>query len=155
MKRLSLILLTLLSLNLASAQNDWFGLRTGYPLGVTIHYGIGNGLPNGFDMRISANLRVRNNNLVDFGLGIDGMNTVYRDRPLEFYVGGGPALDFGGGGILIDVHGLAGGEFRLYDAGIPRLGIFGEVSLGAGLGIGRDSIIPSAGVGFGFNWHLR
>lgn len=146
------LLALLLSFGSAQAQN-WFGLRTGYPLGVTLHYGIENGLSSGFDLRVSANLRVYGDE-VNFGIGADALNTVALEGPFEVYVGGGPALDFGGGGALFDVHGLVGGEFRFVDLGLAPLGIFAELSLGAGIGLGRPSRIPTFGGGIGFNWHF-
>jgi hypothetical protein len=135
------------------AQENWFGVRTGYPLGITLHYGIENGLDNGFDLRISGNLRAYGNN-VEVGIGIDGMNDIIQDGPLSIYLGGGPALDFGGGGALLDLHGLIGGEFRLSGAGLGSFGIFVEGTLGASIGLGRDSRIPSGGAAVGFNWHF-
>ena len=153
-KRFSLMtLLAVLCLGSAQAQDNWFGLRSGYPLGVTVHYGIENALSNGFDLRISANLRSRGSG-IEVGIGVDGMNTVYIERPFEVYIGGGPAIDFGGGGALFDIHGLAGAEFRFYDTGLDNLGIFAEIALGAGIGIGRPSQIPSFGAAVGFNWHF-
>lgn len=137
----------------AQAQGNWFGVRSGYPLGVTIHYGIENALSNGFDLRVGVNVSSRGNS-VDFGLGVDGLNTVYVERPFEVYVGGGLAVDFGGGGALLDAHGLAGGEFRFTDVGLSPLGLFAELSLGAAIGIGRSSLIPSFGGGLGINWHF-
>jgi len=143
----------LLLFTTAQAQGNWFGVRTGYPLGGTLHYGIENALSNGFDLRVGLNLSARGNSL-DFGLGVDALNTVYIERPFEVYVGGGLAVDFGGGGTLLDAHGLAGGEFRFTDVGLSPLGLFAELSLGAAIGIGRSSIIPSFGGGLGINWHF-
>ncbi len=137
----------------AQAQENWFGVRTGYPLGVTLHYGIENGLDNGFDLRISGNWRAYGNT-VEVGIGLDGMNDIIQDGPLSIYLGGGPALDFGGGGALLDLHGLIGGEFRLSAGGLGSLGIFVEGSLGVSIGLGRDSRIPSTGAAIGFNWHF-
>jgi hypothetical protein len=51
--RLALVLSALLLIGAASAQN-WFGVRSGYPLGVTLHYGIANALSRGADLRISG-----------------------------------------------------------------------------------------------------
>jgi hypothetical protein len=149
---LGLLVATLLMTS-AQAQENWFGLRTGYPLGLTVHYGIENGLDNGFDLRISGNLRAYGNS-VEVGIGLDGMSDIVRDGPLSVYVGGGPALDFGGGGALLDLHGLIGGEFRFSGAGLSALGLFVEGTLGASIGLGRDSRVPSGGAAVGFNWHF-
>jgi hypothetical protein len=145
------LLLTLV-LGAAQAQN-WIGVRSGYPLGVTVHYGIGNAFAPGTDGRVSANLRVRGS-VVDFGVGFDVLRTVSVERPFEVYVGGGPAIDFGGGGTLIDLHGLVGGEFILSDLDLEELGVFAELSLGAGVGINRDSEIPRVGGALGFNYRF-
>lgn len=156
MKRVRILTLALtliaLAAGSASAQN-WFGLRTGYPLGVTVHYGMSDTFANGFDARISANLRVRGER-VSFGVGVDALNTVSVEGPFNLYVGFGPALDFGGGGALIDLHVLGGGEFRFTDLGLDPLGVFAEVSLGAGLGLGRPSQIPTFGGAVGFNYRF-
>lgn len=142
------------ALSSVQAQTNWFGLRSGYPLGVTLHYGIENALSNGFDLRVGANLRSRGNSSFDVGLGVDGLNTVVIERPFEVYVGGGPAIDFGSGGVLIDLHALAGAEFRFWDAGLSPLGLFAEATIGAAIGAGRPSVIPSFGAGVGVNWHF-
>ena len=152
MKYFFALVTTILLFTSAQAQN-WFGLRTGYPLGLTVHYGIENGLDNGIDLRVSGNLRAYGNN-VEVGLGIDGMSNIVQDGPLSVYIGGGPALDFGGGGGLLDLHGLLGGELRLGGVGIDSFGIFVEGTLGASIGLGRDNRIPSRGVAVGFNWHF-
>lgn len=155
MKRLALPLGLLLALFLgtANAQN-WIGLRTGYPLGVTLHYGIADMFSPTTDGRVSANLRVRGSN-VDFGVGFDVLETVHVEHPFHVYLGGGPAIDFGGGGVLFEVHGLAGGEFILADLDLEELGIFAEFSLGGAIGMGaRSSTIPTFGGAVGFNYRF-
>lgn len=154
MKRFLVLTATLLVLAFGAAQaQSWIGLRTGYPLGVTVHYGINNGLSSGLDLRVSANLHVYGKN-VNFGVGVDGLHDVYLRRPFTVYVGAGPALDFGGGSALLDIHGLLGGEFRLSEVNLDPLGIFAEVELGAGIGIHRPSVIPTFGGAIGFNYHF-
>jgi hypothetical protein len=153
MKRYLFLVLAVVMFTVVQAQENWFGVRTGYPLGLTVHYGIENGLDNGFDVRISGNLHAYGNN-VEVGIGLDGMNDIIQDGPLSIYIGAGPSLDFGGGGALLDLHGLVGGEFRLSAGGLGDLGIFAEGTLGAGIGLGRDSRIPSGGAAVGFNWHF-
>jgi hypothetical protein len=153
MKRFFSLVVLLGSLTVAQAQENWFGVRTGYPLGITLHYGIANGLDNGWDLRVSGNVRSYGN-AVEVGIGLDGMNTFIQDGPLNLYVGAGPSLDFGGGGALLDLHGLIGGEFRLSAGGLGSLGIFVEGTLGASIGLGRDSRVPSGGAAVGFNWHF-
>lgn len=143
----------LLLLTWGQAQENWFGVRTGYPLGITLHYGIENGLDNGFDLRISGNLRAYGS-AVEVGIGVDGLNDIIQDGPLSLYIGGGPSLDFGGGGALLDLHGLVGAELRLSGVGLSGFGVFIEGTLGASLGLGRASRVPSGGAAVGFNWHF-
>lgn len=152
MKRCLVLLLVMLASS-ALAQNNWFGLRTGYPLGVTVHYGIRNGLAAGTDLRISGNLRVRGSD-VRVGVGVDALRNVAAQGPFVVYVGGGPAIEFARGGALLDIHALAGGEFRFVDLGLPQLGLFAELALGAAIGIGRPSEIPTFGAAVGFNWRF-
>lgn len=138
----------------ANAQN-WFGVRSGYPLGVTLHYGVANALSNGFDLRVSGRVTSWGGG-VRVGIGVDAMGTVAREGPFSLYLGAGPAIDFGGGGAWLDVHVLAGGEFRFVDFGLTPLGIFVEMTLGAsfGLGSGATAQIPTFGAALGFNYHF-
>lgn len=149
----TLLILTLLALFGSAQAQNWIGLRTGYPLGVTIHYGIDGGLSDDLDLRINANIRVRDDD-VNFGVGADALSTLSVQDPFELYIGGGPAIDVGGGGVLVDVHGLVGGEFRLGDLELDPFGIFAELALGGAIGIGRDSVIPTFGGAVGFNYHF-
>lgn len=138
----------------ANAQGNWVGIRSGYPLGVTIHYGMKNALGNGADLRISGRVVVHNN-VANFGLGLDAMHDVLVKSPFSVYVGAGPAFETGSNGTWIDVHGLAGSEFRFVDVGVPQLGIFLEGTLGALINVsGGSSEIPSAGLALGVNWHF-
>ncbi|MGL4609147.1 MAG: hypothetical protein ACRCYY_05590 [Trueperaceae bacterium] len=152
MKRF-VVLMFLMSMGFTQAQSNWFGVRTGYPLGITLHYGIVNGLDNGFDLRVSGNIR-QYGGVLGVGIGVDGMNDIVRDGPLSVYVGVGPALDFSNSGVLLDLHGLIGGEIRLSAGGLGALGIFVEGTIGATIGLGRDSYIPAGGAAIGFNWHF-
>lgn len=151
-RMIPLALLLMLLVGSAQAQN-WIGLRTGYPLGVTVHYGIDDAFSPTTDGRVSANLRVRGSS-VNFGVGFDVLETVQVEPPFSLYVGGGPAVAFGGGGILLEVHGLGGGEFFLTDLDLEELSIFAELSLGAALGINRASEIPTFGGALGFNYRF-
>lgn len=156
-KRLLITSLFALALTLfasASAQN-WFGVRSGYPLGVTLHYGVGNALTNGFDLRVSGRVTASGGN-ARFGIGVDAMRTVAAEGPFAFYIGAGPAVEFGSGGAWLDVHALAGGEFRFVDLGLAPLGLFLEATLGGsfGLGSGATSKIPTFGAALGFNYHF-
>lgn len=148
-----LALLLMLVLGSAQAQN-WVGLRTGYPLGVTVHYGIADMISPTTDGRISANLFVRGSD-VNFGVAFDVLETIQVESPFQVYLGGGPAVEFGSGGGLFEVHGLAGGEFFLTDLDLEELSIFAEFSLGGAIGFGtRTSQIPTFGGAVGFNYHF-
>ena len=141
-------------LSAASAQGNWFGVRSGYPLGVTLHYGVGNALSNGYDLRISGKLVVDNNGS-RFGLGLDGMHTFAAAGPFSAYLGAGPSFEVGSGSSLLDLHALIGGEFRFSDFGLPQLGVFGEGTLGATIGLSNvSSRFPTFGAALGVNWHF-
>lgn len=153
MKRTFTLIVLLFAFALGSAQaQNWFGVRIGYPLGVTVHYGIEDALSANLDLRVSANFRIRDNN-VNFGVGVDALNTVSIEPPFEVYVGGGAAIEVGGSSPAIELHGLAGGEFRFTDAGLDPLGVFAELTLGVGFGGGR-SFGPRFGGALGVNWHF-
>lgn len=153
MKRIILALvLALLAGSAAQAQN-WFGLRSGYPLGVTLHYGIDDALAPGTDLRINGRVVVRGSTAA-VGIGVDALRTVAVERPFEVYVGGGPAIEIGSN-IFLDVHGLAGAEFRFTDVDLPELGVFVEGALGATIALsGGTSQVPDFGAAVGFNWHF-
>lgn len=153
LRRVAPIVLALAFLVGTVQAQNWIGLRTGYPLGVTIHYGIDDAFGVGTDGRISANLRVYGSS-VDFGVGLDLLRTVAVEQPFLLYLGGGPAIDFGSSGFLIDLHGLGGAEFVLSDLDLEELGVFAEFSLGAGIGINRPSQIPRFGGAVGFNYRF-
>ena len=138
----------------ASAQNNWVGIRTGYPLGLTVHYGRVNGFGPGADMRISGRIEVHNN-VARYGLGVDVLHTVYYDSPFSVYIGAGPAIETGSGGTWLDVHGLIGSEFRFVNVGAPQIGLFAEGTLGGVIGISNQpSEIPSVGLALGVNYHF-
>lgn len=138
----------------ASAQGNWFGVRTGYPLGVTIHYGIANALSNGFDLRISGHV-VAHGGQARVGLGLDAMHTIAEKSPFSVYLGAGPAIEFGAGNAWLDLHALFGGEFRFVDLGLPQLGIFAEGTLGGAIGLSDGSAeVPTFGAALGVNYHF-
>ncbi len=153
---LPILLLVALASGLAtaSAQGNWFGVRSGYPLGVTLHYGIANALSNGYDLRVSGKLVVDNAGS-RFGLGLDAMHTFAAASPFSAYLGAGPSMEFGSGTALLDLHALLGGEFRFTDFGLPQLGLFAEGTLGATIGISNAaSRFPTFGAALGVNWHF-
>jgi len=150
--RLALALALLLAVGAASAQN-WFGVRSGYPLGVTLHYGIGNALANGADLRVSARVVVGSGGSATFGVGVDALVNVFAEGPVTAYVGAGPSLEAGSGRVDLDVHGLVGGAFRFTDLGLAPLSVFVEANLGAAVSLsGGTARIPTFGAAVGFNW---
>ncbi len=143
--------LTLLA-GTASAQ-DWIGVRSGYPLGVTLHYGLGNSLGDA-DLRVSGRL-VADRAGVRVGIGVDALLNVFAEGPFDAYVGGGPSVEFGPGRADLGVQGLVGGQFRLAQVNLPQLGVFVEGSVGASLSLsGGRARIPTFGAALGFNWYL-
>ncbi|MFN2322288.1 MAG: hypothetical protein ABR510_04955 [Trueperaceae bacterium] len=151
-RRLVVLLTVLLLASAASAQN-WFGVRSGYPLGVTAHYGAGDALANGADLRVSARVVVGPSGSAAFGVGVDALVDVFADGPISAYVGGGPSLEAGGGHVDLDVHGLIGGAFRFTDVGLAPLSVFLEANLGAAISLsGGTARIPTFGAAVGFNW---
>lgn len=138
----------------AGAQ-DWFGVRSGYPLGVTLHYGMSDSLAPGTDLRLSGRVEIDGDDAV-VGLGVDALTDAHVDGPLRVYVGGGPALLGGRGTALLEVHGLAGAEVRLAEAQLPQLGLFLEGNLGGRLDLGGEGHgrLPTGGAAVGVNWHF-
>ena len=151
--RLALVLAALLLAGAVSAQN-WFGVRSGFPLGVTLHYGMANALGGGADLRISGRL-VASGGGVSFGVGADALVGVFADGPVTAYVGGGPSVEFGPSRADLGVQGLVGGQFRFAQVGLQQLGVFLEGSIGASLSLsGGTARIPTFGAALGFNWYF-
>lgn len=149
------IALALFAVFSSSHAQNWFGVRSGYPLGVTLHYGVANALANGFDLRVSGRITSQGGS-TRIGVGVDAMGTVAAEGPFGVYIGAGPAIDFGSGGAWLDIHALAGAEFRFVDFGLAPLGLFVEGTLGGsfGLGTGAAAQIPTFGAALGVNYHF-
>jgi hypothetical protein len=152
MRRTLLVLTTLLLLLGGAAQaQQWFGIRTGYPLGVTVHYGTS---LQAFDLRVSGRIVARGES-VRFGVGFDALSTIARQGPLSAYIGAGPAIEVGEDAFLLDVHALVGGEFRFVEFDLDPLGVFAEGSLGGQFNLsGGEAEVPSIGAAIGVNWHF-
>ena len=149
----TVVLVVLLLAGHASAQN-WFGVRSGYPLGVTLHYGIADALANGADLRISGRL-VAGGGSARFGIGVDGLVGVFAEGPANAYLGAGPSLEFGPGRADLGLQGLVGGQIRLVDVGLGQLGVFAEASLGGSVDLARGGArIPTFGAALGVNWYF-
>jgi hypothetical protein len=146
-----LVLTTLLLVGGAAQAQQWLGVRTGYPLGVTVHYGTA---LQAFDLRVSGRVVARGD-AVRFGVGFDALSSVAQEGPLRAYIGAGPALEVGADVLLLDVHALVGGELRFGEFGLDPLGVFVEGSLGGQLNLsGGEAEVPSIGAALGVNWHF-
>lgn len=150
MRRLLIPLAVLAFFGAVQAQ-QWVGVRTGYPLGVTLHYGTA--LPS-FDLRVSGRVVARGES-VRFGVALDALTTVAQEGSLRGYVGAGPALEIGPDDLVLDVHALAGGELRFVELSLPELGVFAEASVGGQLDLSDGTAhVPSIGAALGVNWHF-
>ena len=75
MRRILLVLTALVLLGGAAQAQQWAGVRTGYPLGVTLHYGTS---LDAFDLRISGRVVARGDSVrfgVAFEFGLEGRRT--------------------------------------------------------------------------------
>lgn len=151
MRRMILVLTTVLLLGGAAQAQQWAGVRTGYPLGVTVHYGTS---LDAFDLRISGRVVARGDR-VRFGVAFDALSTVVRDGPVSAYIGAGPAFEIGSDEFVLDIHALVGGEFRFTEFELDQLGVFLEGSLGGQLDVTDGTAqVPSVGAALGVNWHF-
>ncbi|MEX2541500.1 MAG: hypothetical protein WD314_06810 [Trueperaceae bacterium] len=142
-------LLLMLLFGSTQAQN-WIGVRSGFPWGANVHYGLGDAFGAGSHGRVSLALRGS-----DFGVGFDFLNTLSVEPPFEIYVGGGPLLLIGGNGLLVDLHAFLGGEFVLSDLDLEELGIFAELGLGGGIGFGsraHENATVRGALGFNYRF---
>jgi hypothetical protein len=150
MRRFLIPLAVFAFLGTVQAQ-QWVGVRTGYPLGVTLHYGTA--LPS-FDLRVSGRVVARGES-VRVGVAADALSTIQRDGPLSAYIGAGPALEIGSDDLILEVHALVGGELRFTEFELDALGVFVEGSLGGQVNLaGGDADVPSVGAALGVNWHF-
>jgi hypothetical protein len=151
MRRILAVLTLVLVLGGAAHAQQWFGVRTGYPLGVTLHYGTA---LDAFDLRVSGRVVARGES-VRLGVAVDALSTVQRNGPLSAYLGAGPALEIGSDDLILEVHALVGGEFRFSAFELDPLGVFVEGSLGGQVNLaGGDADVPSVGAALGVNWHF-
>ena len=153
-RTISLLVVVFALFGTTQAQT-WFGLRTGYPLGVTIHVGAADAVADVVDLRLSGRFTSVDGN-ARVSVAVDFLQTVSPGLPARIYVGGGPAISVGSGATYLDLHALVGAEYRLVDVDLTALGLFAELSLGAefdtsGSGTAR---FPAVGAALGFNWHF-
>ena len=152
--RFAVLSLVLALLGGAAAQDAYAGIRSGYPLGATLHYGtaIGPAADARFSVRVTSD-----GGAVRAGVGVDVLSPFVVDGPVTGYYGAGPAIEIGGDRAVLDVHGLVGGEYRFAAANLPQLGLFLEGSLGARIGLGvsdASTQLPALGAALGVNWHF-
>lgn len=172
LRKLSIICLSLLSLNSALAQNNqiptqspsfnaftnnWWGLTSGYinssyPFGFALHFGVKN--PQGPDLRISGSFQFRDGSS-SLGFGVDALTPFAEVLPLSVYGGGGGAILFEDQSFLFDAHGLVGTQYSFSDYDLEEIGLFLEIRLGAALAVGENipqPAVPSAGAVLGVNF---
>lgn len=137
-------------------ETQWFGVSTGFPIGLNMHYGLNSIITQDLDLRFNGTLVAGSFSPLQMILGI-GVDALYNfdnpdDPQLGVYAGGGL------GGVVyigavtgtpfnIDIHGLVGAEYRLSD-----YGVFGEVTVGnafaSNFGLG-------AALRLGLNYHFQ
>ena len=152
MRRLFIGLLTVLVLGAGTASAQmWAGISSGFPFGVTLHFGLEDVLSPGIDVRANGTVGFAG----AFGVGADvliGLPVNVPDIPIDVYAGGGPAVAFAGaGGFALAVNAFAGVEYRLGQVGFDPGGVFLEVGP-------TIVLVPAFGAGFvgrlGFNYHF-
>jgi len=157
---LIILLFTVFSNGYASS---WFGVRTGYPLNITAHYGLENIMFTGINLRASANFSQRqafmdyyngDKSPSSFGIGLDGLLKIAESKPINIYLGTGATINFLDAKTITDLHLLAGLEFRPNVAILNQLGIFTEASGAYGLVNFTEKSFQQLSWSFGVNWHL-
>ncbi len=160
--KLHLALVIFVFLSQASASS-WFGVRSGYPLNITAHFGFENVLFTGIGLRVSANLSQRqaflnyidnNSSSTSFGFGADALLPIIKQNPVLIYLGVGSTVSFAAAKTLTDIHGLAGLEYRPDVAILNQLGIFTEASAAIGAINLTEKSFQSLSWSIGVNWHL-
>ncbi len=153
MKRVLVVLLTVIGLSSASAQSDLFvggSLEFEVGLGTTLISFDGQAgdyeLFDSFGARGTLGLGIEPD--VFLKLGADALFPFEVSSPeLTPYVGGGIDIIFDFGTIF-NLHGLGGAEYLVSD----QLGLFGELT--PGLYFGNDTDF-GVGLRFGANYHLN
>lgn len=160
--KLTLLLLIFVFFAQASA-GSWFGVRSGYPLNITAHFGFENVLFTGIGIRASANLSQRQAFLdyidsksgsTSFGFGADALLPIVKQNPVSIYLGVGSTVNFAASKTLTDIHGLAGLEYRPDIPILNQLGIFTEATAAIGAINLTEKSFQSLSWSLGVNWHL-
>lgn len=160
MRKLVIILIAALALagSSAFAQDDmmahtqWVGASTGFPLGITFHYGMEDLIGENLDLRANLSAVTFLNDAFTVAGGVDLLYQLNleteNDLPLGVYVGGGLNVGASLGtvnGVAFGVAALGGAELMVTD----QIGVFGEVRGAVGL---NPLFQPSIFVGV--NYHF-
>ena len=137
-------------------ETQWFGVSTGFPLSINMHYGLDNIITQDLDLRFNGSLLAGSFSPLQMILGI-GVDLLYNfdnpdDPQLGVYAGGGL------GGVVyigatttlpfnIDIHGVVGAEYRF-----TEYGVFGEVNVGNAY---ANNFGLGAALRLGFNYHFQ
>ncbi len=130
------------ALDVAPDGDTWVGASTGYPFGLTAHYGLGDALGDGVDLRFNGQFAFAGGlteSTIGFNVGADALFNIPVDaEDIKVYAGAGPSLGFalttynagvGGGslgGFALGAQGLAGAEYLVTE----EIGLFGELRVG-------------------------
>lgn len=152
------------ALDVAPDGDSWVGASTGYPFGLTAHYGLGDALGDGIDLRFNGQFAFSGNfvsSAIGFNIGADALfNIPVEVDDLSVYAGAGPKLGFavastnlgaGGGsigGFQLGAQGLAGAEYLITD----EIGLFGELRIGFAYLAGDIGFDPA--LFLGANYHF-
>ncbi len=129
------------------ADAYWAGLSTGFPFGVTLHFGIDDVFASNADVRFIGSIFGDS-----VGLGVDALYGFGLDdeQTLDLYVGGGPLLEVGNR-FALGVNAFVGLEYRLSAIGFAPGGIFLEAGPFVGFG---DETFVDFNARLGFNYHF-
>lgn len=162
MRKFMITLLAIATLGAGSAfaqSGMWAGLSTGYPFGVTLHFGLEDIGTPGLDVRANVGFGLVNGSVSDSGVTVSysgnafsvGADALYNldlglDANVNTYVGGGLGIGFGSvtsassGGTTVDLSAANLGLFTwelhaLFGAEYmvtSEIGVFAELQLGYG-----------------------
>ncbi len=150
------------TIDVAPDGDTWVGVSSGYPLGLTAHYGLGDALGDGVDLRFNGRFTFASAvtaTAFGFNVGADALFAIPIDADdLSVYAGAGPNLGFvsattvsgaSAGGVSIGAQALVGTEYDISD----DIGVFGEFRLGfayvTSLNFAADPTFA-----FGANYHF-
>ena len=135
-----------------TGSTQWFGVSTGYPVGINLHYGLKDLLMPDLDLRV--NVTAASFDFATFSV-IGGVDALYQlnletvdDLPLDVYAGGGLNIGASLGAttqLSLSLSGLAGAEYMLTD----ELGVYGEARVGLGI---PQIFQPALSVGLNFHF---